>query len=1118
MERIGVGGTGEVWEAVLHGPRGFRRSVALKVLARQADGEQALVDEARLGALLHHPNVVGTTELGESEGVWYVAMELVRGASLAEIAQQGPLEAAALLEVGIQACAGLHAAHTLEVDGRPTPVIHRDVKPGNLLVDALGWVKVADLGIARFAGTPGAAAGTPGYVPREQLDGDALDARTDVFGLGASLFALGTGERAFGRGPAALEAVRATEQVLGPDRMARLDRVAPGIAAIVYRCLRTRAEDRWPDIASLGAALTAVRARHGGGPTLRDRVAALRGKLPASFGAPPPPAEIPTLVQPAGNLPEERDAFVGRDPSVARIRDAVAAHRLVTLVGQGGAGKSRLALHVARSVTPSMQGRAWFFDVSQATTTDGLCFVLAQALGAELSPSDPAGSVGFALRGLGRVLVVLDNLEQAAEAAAGLVDRWLTEAPDARFLGTSRTPLRLRGEHRVPIGPMSTAEGAALFRARAPVELPPEQEPQIRALVDALDALPLAVELAAARTRVLSVAAIALRLGEALDLAGDGARDRPARHRTLRASLDASRALLPPEVAGFLAAAAVFEGPFTLEAAEAVLGGRALDRLEALVDASLVRVEADTGRFSLLGLVRTWAAEQLPAEQLAIALRRHGAWIASAGTEDALAALDGAGGLARWRVLAACTADGIAACRRAIARGDGRTAAAAALAVSAVLGRTGPFETEAELLRAVLPIAPPDRLHRILTRLALVVHTLGGDPEPILLRAAEAARFPSETAGVRRTVGQIRAQQGRFDEARAALAEAIAIGGDHPPTVLAARSSLAFVALTTGDLDAADREVAAAEALADRLDDDRMRAHVWATAGGVAYERGDPAAVDLLTRSMVLSESMGAWADAARSAGNLAHVLYGRGEVDAMPRLLLRSLAHATRAGSPRGAAIAISNLGVVYNARGRPADAIACFATQVERYLALDDPRILAIAIGNLGLALWTIDRRADALRCTHEAVRRCRALGVPSKLAPFLAALAPMLEAEGQLAPALAVVEERRALAVGDGHPAELAWLRLSVAVGRLSRAEALARVGDDPSLDGCFTRYRLLPTDEARRAVVAVARRTDGVDARIVLRILGEPLPAPTYLAPLPPGVPPTPDLGRLLERLG
>ncbi len=266
--RLGRGGMGEVWAAVLEGPAGFRKPVALKLLRPRAgpddpEAVETLRREARIGALLSHPNLVGTYELGQADGRWFVAMELVRGPSTADLVRPGPLPPRAVLEVGVQACAGLHHAHL-------TGLIHRDVKPSNLLVDRTGLVKIADLGIARLSGASGPAAGTPGFMAPEQTDG-AEDARADLFGLAATLYALALRRAPFGTGrEATFAALSVEDRLRDPDFLGPLDGAVPGLGPVLARCLRAEPAARYPDAAALGVALRELRGVHAGTPGLLE--------------------------------------------------------------------------------------------------------------------------------------------------------------------------------------------------------------------------------------------------------------------------------------------------------------------------------------------------------------------------------------------------------------------------------------------------------------------------------------------------------------------------------------------------------------------------------------------------------------------------------------------------------------------------------------------------------------------------------------------------------------------------------------------------------------------------------------------------------------------------------
>jgi predicted ATPase/class 3 adenylate cyclase len=295
------------------------------------------------------------------------------------------------------------------------------------------------------------------------------------------------------------------------------------------------------------------------------------------------------------NLPIPASSFVGRDTEVA----AVTAHlrngaRLLTLTGPGGSGKTRLAIETAATLVADFKAGVFWVDL--APLRDAV--LVTETIGEVLGAKD-----GLAAHiGLREMLLLLDNLEQVVEAAPELAA--LVEAcPNLRLLVTSRERLRVRGEVEYPVFPLADPDAVELFCARAQVE--PDEA--VHELCQALDNLPLALELAAARASVLTPAQILDRLSGRLDLL-KGGRDADPRQQTLRATIQWSHELLIPDDQRLFARLAVFVGGWTLEAAEAVAEA-SLDALESLVDKSLVR-HAD-GRFWMLETIREYASERL---------------------------------------------------------------------------------------------------------------------------------------------------------------------------------------------------------------------------------------------------------------------------------------------------------------------------------------------------------------------------------------------------------------------------------------------------------------------------------------------------------------------------
>jgi predicted ATPase len=295
------------------------------------------------------------------------------------------------------------------------------------------------------------------------------------------------------------------------------------------------------------------------------------------------------------NLPRPASSFVGRETEVAEVAALLEdGARLVTLTGPGGSGKTRLAIEAAAELVPEF--KAGVFWVGLATLRDPALVVdtIAQTLGAKDGLAEHVGER--------ELLLLLDNLEQVVDAAPELA-ALVESCPNLRFLVTSRELLRVRGEVAYPVPPLAERDAVELFCTRT--SLTPDAT--IAELCGRLDNLPLAVELAAARTNVLSPAQIVDRLAQRLDLL-KGGRDADRRQQTLRATIEWSHNLLDEPDKRLFARLAVFAGGCTLEAAEQVVAAD-LDSLESLVDKSLVRHGDE--RFWMLETIREFASERL---------------------------------------------------------------------------------------------------------------------------------------------------------------------------------------------------------------------------------------------------------------------------------------------------------------------------------------------------------------------------------------------------------------------------------------------------------------------------------------------------------------------------
>jgi predicted ATPase/DNA-binding SARP family transcriptional activator len=340
-------------------------------------------------------------------------------------------------------------------------------------------------------------------------------------------------------------------------------------------------------------------------------------------------------------VPAPLTALIGRQTEVSRVRDLLARSRLVTLTGPGGAGKSRLAIDI--SAREAAKGQVWYVDLSSIDLPELVASTVASALGATTAPNEDAGDVAASVLAPETGLLMLDTCEHVLAGASSFVSTVLRRAPGVRVLATSRRPLVIAGEVAWPVPPLGLAPGDAdttetirsspavtLFCERAQdvrpdFELSDENAADIAGICLALDGLPLAIELAAARADVLSPHAIRHRLQNRFDLLVGGATDVAARQQTLRGAIDWSVELLSDEQRCFFARLGGFAGGFDLEAAEVVAGEGSEDSLNLL--SSLVRhsmVAVDGGdRFHLLDTLRAYAAELLADLDADDTRRRH---------------------------------------------------------------------------------------------------------------------------------------------------------------------------------------------------------------------------------------------------------------------------------------------------------------------------------------------------------------------------------------------------------------------------------------------------------------------------------------------------------------
>ena len=652
LHKIGGGGMGVIYEAE---DLKLGRHVALKFLpdrlAQDPPSLRRFGREARAASALNHPNICTIYEVGEADGSAFIVMELVKGKTVRELLASGLPPMRSAIQIAVQFAEGLTNAHE-------AGVVHRDLKPENLMVSHDGFVKILDFGLAMLKSASGAVPvteqslaqqtsagmvlGTVGYMSPEQTRGQELDFRSDQFSFGSVLYELVTGKRAFQKETAAETMVAILRDQPEPIGMHGRDVPAP-LCWTIEKCLAKQPDKRYSSTRELARELTAIRDRFSEKPV----------------------AQVET---PPTTLPVQRTGFVGREKEISAAKELLLREdvRLVTVTGPGGIGKSRLAVQVASDLVEHFQGGIYFVPLASLNDPGLVGSVIVQTLKIrESGGQSPIETLkqNFKESMRSPMLLLLDNFEHLIQAAPTVAEL-LTIDPAIKILVTSRAALHVYGEHEFPVPPLAIPDSPAtlplevlshypalaLFVQRAAAAKPGfalhrENASSITEICARLDGLPLAIELAAARVKVLSLSSMRIRLKSRLELLTGGARDMPQRQQTLRSAIDWSYDLLSAAEQKLFRRLSVFAGGCTLEAAEAVcdakadLGWNLLDGMESMVNKSLVQqIEQSNGelRFMMLETIREYALEKLESSgEGAFTKRAHAAYYLVLAEEDA---------------------------------------------------------------------------------------------------------------------------------------------------------------------------------------------------------------------------------------------------------------------------------------------------------------------------------------------------------------------------------------------------------------------------------------------------------------------------------------------------
>ncbi len=703
------------------------------------------------------------------------------------------------------------------------------------------------------------------------------------------------------------------------------------------------------------------------------------------------PSPFPAGIGSRCNLRPPVSSFVGREDDVRRVAGALREHRVVTLIGPGGVGKTRLAVETAAGAAADFPGGVWLTDLAAVTDAALVADTVARTLSVGEQPGqDIEDTVVAALQNRDRLLLLLDNCEHLVDSSAALADRIARTCPAVRTLATSRRPLGVDGECVLPVAPLKDGDACRLFADRARLTGTPRDEavaPHLARICHSLDGLPLALELAAGQLRVLGPDELAARLDQRLRFVSRRF-DAPARHRTLRDVAAWSAGLLPAATQRFFARLGVFATTLTLDAAAAVCGADddSLSHVTTLVDHSLLVREPGPFphvRYRLLDTLQLFALERLrEAGEEEDARRAHARFFLSL-LEDAGPRLLGPEeGAWAQRVEAeepnlhaalvwAADHDSVLALRLGLAMWpywDLRWRERTALAhFTSVLGAAGEV--------------PDDLRAWALTAMA----SLGANPGEARLATVRA----SEAAALFRRLGDVRGL------AHALVALGSAQGNE-------------------GALDAADRAIDEALPLARRLGDGTLVAQALSFRSFVATRRGDHRLADELGRA-----ELAAWialgsrrgeATALRHVANTARYL---GDLDEAARLCERALAIWREVGDTASVAHVQNTLGDVARLRGDLDAAQRLHELAFAERRRFGDRRCSASTYKNLAAIAAVRGDHPTSATLLHDAVRLRVELGDYAGLAECFDALAADLAATGHPADAvvlLAAAEQRR------------------------------------------------------------------------------------------------------------
>lgn len=807
--------------------------------------------------------------------------------------------------------------------------------------------------------------------------------------------------------------------------------------------------------------------------------------LPSQF----PPLKSLTLLP--NNLPSLLTSFVGRQQEMEDIKQMLSRSRLVTLTGMGGGGKTRLALQVAAELLDTYPDGVWFVELTSLTDPALITHTVISTLGLREEPGRPVLQTLLDYLESRRPLLIMDNCEHLLRESAGLAHTLLLACPNLHILATSREPLHVPGEaayrisslqvpdsSEIAAGQLVEFEAAQLFIDRAVTVRPSFKLSQknartIATICRRLDGIPLAIELAASRSRALSLEQIAERLKDRFALLTEHGRVDIPQHQTLQAVMDWSHDLLSPRERTVLRRLSVFIGGFALEAAEQVcqngLGiAEVLDPLTHLVDKSLVQYQPDTDRYDLLETVRQYAwarlheageTDQVAARHLAFFLRV---------AESAEIHLRSAEALT-WLDRVEAEHDNLrASLRWTLERGSGAGASRIGGALWWFWLVRGYWSEGRDWLERVLPKVGPGRLRAKLLTGAAMLAFYEGEYERAAALAQEAltlCRALPDRAGAAHALclfGEIVRARGEYDRAVAfgeesvalfqevkdswgsafsRLALGITIERDEPARaaalfeeslrlfrtagdpwgILNTLSRLGRIARARGDFSRAEQLYRESRVLSEELRDNWGIAAALVNLGRIARVRGNYVeARELLERSLTLFERLGDKSYVTYALEELGSLTIYEGDSQHAIQLLTRTLSLARqREGDKLGLAVCLHRLGFAKYVEGNLEDARTLLEESLSLFRDLHEKLAIAVCLSDLGKILLNQGAREEAARLQKESLALRTEFGAKFGIAECLERIATIAGVKGASERAAQLVAAADAIRESIGVP---------------------------------------------------------------------------------------------------